>query len=156
MKLTLYVYFQIPSEINQPWQTPAIQRKAYPKEWDQNKATINRKKPSSIQSNHWEKVGFALALQTDNRLTTPSFSAADTTSFSDRSHLLKAIHAIQWWHNSRVTNYCHSHAKCKWCYNMGRDWVVLIIKLWMNLTKHTLHTHAFGQKSIGFFVRLNF
>ena len=50
----------------------------------------------------------------------------------------------------------HSHAKCKWCYNMGRDWVVLIIKLWMNLTKHTLQTHAFGQKSIGFFVRLNF
>ena len=50
----------------------------------------------------------------------------------------------------------HSHAKCKWCYNMGRDWVVLIRKLWMNLTKHTLHTHAFGQKSIGFFVRLNF
>ena len=26
----------------------------------------------------------------------------------------------------------------------------------MNLTKHTLHTHTFGQKSIGFFVRLNF
>ena len=26
----------------------------------------------------------------------------------------------------------------------------LIIKLWMNLTKHTLHAHAFDQKSIGF------
>ena len=26
----------------------------------------------------------------------------------------------------------------------------LIIKLWMNLTKHSLHAHAFGQKSIGF------
>ena len=26
----------------------------------------------------------------------------------------------------------------------------LFIKLWMNLTKHTLHAHAFDQKSIGF------
>ena len=26
----------------------------------------------------------------------------------------------------------------------------LIIKLWMNLTKQTLHAHAFDQKSIGF------
>ena len=60
----------------------------------------------------------------------------------------------------RLQNYstkrqCHSHAKCKWCYKMGREWVVLVIKLWMNLTKHTWHTHAFGEKSIGFSVRLN-
>ena len=34
-------------------------------------------------------------------------------------------------------------------------WGVKIIKLWLNLTKHTLHTHAFGKKSIGFFIRLN-
>ena len=44
MKLTLYLSFQIPSEINQPWQTSATQQKAYPAEWDQNMATINRKK----------------------------------------------------------------------------------------------------------------
>ena len=87
MKLTLYIYFQIPSQINQTWQTTAIQRKAYPKEWDQNKATINRRKPSSIQSNHWEKVGFPLAIKTDSRMTTPYLSAADTTTFSDTDHI---------------------------------------------------------------------
>ena len=37
----LYFYLQIPSEVNQPGQTSAIQRKAYPAEWDQNKAIIN-------------------------------------------------------------------------------------------------------------------
>ena len=44
IKLTLYFYFQIPAEIKQPWQTSAIQQKAYPAEWGQNKATINRKR----------------------------------------------------------------------------------------------------------------
>ena len=34
-------------------------------------------------------------------------------------------------------------------------WGVKIMKLWLNLTKHTLHRHAFGQKSIGFLIRLN-
>jgi len=63
MKLTPSFYFQIPSETNQPWKTLAIQQKAYPADWDQNKATTNRKKPSSIQSNHQEENRFCPSTQ---------------------------------------------------------------------------------------------
>ena len=67
MKLTLYFYFQIPSEINQPWQTSVIQQKAYPAEWDQNKVTINRKKnPQAFRETTKEK----LALPFHSRQTT--------------------------------------------------------------------------------------
>ena len=73
MKLTPSFYFQIPSEKSQPWKTLAIQQKAYPADWDQNKATTNRKKPSSIQSNHQEENRFCPSTQerqqNDNTIT---------------------------------------------------------------------------------------
>ena len=78
-KITLYFYFQIPSEINQPWQTSPIEQKASPAELDQNKATINRKKTlQAFRETTKKKTGFTPPLKTDNRMTAPYPSAAAT------------------------------------------------------------------------------
>ena len=63
IKLMLYFYFQIPSEINQPWHTSAIQQKASPAEWDQNKATMNRKKTLNHSEQPLRKNRFCPSIQ---------------------------------------------------------------------------------------------
>ena len=125
MKLTLYFYFQIPLEINHPWQTSAIQKAPYPAEWDQNKATINRKKTVKYSEQPLTKNRFCPSTQERQQ--------NDNTIPQCRSH------NKFWWQipfaeshpystmmtdNSRVTPYCHSHTKCKLYYKMGRDWLV--------------------------------
>ena len=119
MKLMLYFYLQIPSEVNQPWQTSAIQRKAYPAEWDQNKAIIN---PQAFRPTTRKK---SVCPSTEHRMGTKYLSAAATTRFSD---IFAASHpySIMMTDNSRVTPYCHSHTKCKLYQKMGRDWVVYL------------------------------
>ena len=62
-KLTLYFYFQIPSEIKQPWQTSAIQQKAYPAEWDQDRATINTKRTLKHSKQPTTKIRFCASTQ---------------------------------------------------------------------------------------------
>ena len=37
---------------------------------------------------------------------------------------IRSISSPVWLQNYNTNPQCHSHAKCKWCYNMGRDWVV--------------------------------
>ena len=125
MKLTLHFYFQIPSAINQPWPTSAIQQKAYPAEWDQNKAPINRKKtfePSeqplrkksvfpfhSRQNTEWQQQ--TSVLQPQQLLVTDNICWKPPILYNDDN-------------NSWVTPYCNSTTKCKLHYKMGRDWVV--------------------------------
>ena len=121
-KLTLYFYFQIPSEIKQPWQTSAIKQKAYPAEWDQNRATINRKISLKHSKQPIRKNRFCASTQdrqqndnitpkpqqvlvTDHIWWKPPIQYKDDTQFQSRS-------------------YSHSHTKCKFYYQMGRDWVV--------------------------------
>ena len=121
MKLTPSFYFQIPSEKSQPWKTLAIQQKAYPADWDQNKATTNRKQPSSIQS-----------MQAPRKKSVLPFHARKTTEWQHHTSVPQpqqvwVTNHISWksmTDNSKVKPSCHSHAKCKLYYMMGRDWVV--------------------------------
>ena len=52
------------------------------------------KNPQAVRATTKKKMGFALPLKTDNRMSTPYLSAAATTSLSDRSQLLKATHTV--------------------------------------------------------------
>jgi len=97
IKLTLYFYFQIPSETKQPWQTSAMQHKAYPAEWGQNKATINRKRTLKHSKKPIRKNRFCPSTQDRQQKGNIIPECRSHTSFCEWSHLLKATHTVQWW-----------------------------------------------------------
>ena len=141
----LHFYFQIPSKLRRAERTSPTQLKAYATERHQQKATEKEKNNSSIQPAPQKRSVLPFH-------PTQTTDLEHHTSFVE-SHLHSSLMTRRPW----IKPQCQCPAKCKWCYNYdGEGLGGLIIKRWMNLTNHTLHTHAFGQKSIGFFVRLHF